>query len=199
MTMCINKNIITLVFTSMVSINLFAAILEKEEAEQAELSVLQDETILFQSIGLGIALSIAQCEGIDLCSLTVEESEIEELINTLDIRIGNLVSRQGEAEDPIGFDNIITAYISERDTYTTHLEKLKSMTSTLDLEGDLLDDSLDLGSDAADFPVESARNMELEELISDELELFEDNELEDDEELGDLEDLPDFEEPDTTP
>ena len=50
-----------LFFNSTVS----AVILNTEEAEQAELSLLQDETKVFQSIGMGIALSLARCDGID--------------------------------------------------------------------------------------------------------------------------------------
>lgn len=174
----------------LISVSVSAAILDKEEADKADLNLLQDETVLFQSIGMGIALSIAQCEGVDLCSLTVEVSEIQELINTLDYRIDSLVSKQEEAEDPVGFDKVITAYISERENYATHLEKLKSITSTLDVESDLLDESL--GREEADFPVDSARNEELLDYLND-LEAFEDDELEDDEDLDDLPDLPELE------
>jgi len=182
-------------FAVLVSVNVSAAILDKEDVAQADVSMLQDETTVFQSIGLGIALSIAQCEGIDLCSLTVEESEIQELINTLDARIDSLVLRQEEAEDPVDFDKVLTAYISERDNYTTHLEKLKSITSTLDADSSLLDDSLELGSEEPDFPVESASNEELLDYLN-ELESLDDEELVDDE---DLDDLPELEEIDSTP
>ena len=182
-------------FAILASANVSAAILDKEDVAQADVSMLQDETTVFQSIGLGIALSIAQCEGIDLCSLTVEESEIQELINTLDARIDSLVLRQEEAEDPVDFDKVLTAYISERDNYTTHLEKLKSITSTLDADSSLLDDSLEFGSEEPDFPVESASNEELLDYLN-ELESLDDEELVDDE---DLDDIPELEEIDSTP
>jgi hypothetical protein len=182
-------------FVILASANVSAAILDKDEAAQADLSMLQDETQIFQSIGMGIALSIAQCEGIDICSLTVEKDEIQELINTLDTRIDSLVLRQEEAEDPVSFDKVLTAYITERENYSTHLEKLKNITSTLDAESDLLDKSLELDEEESDFPVETAKDEELLDYVN-ELEAFEDDELEDDEEL---EDLPDFDEPDTTP
>ncbi len=186
------KNIksITFLLIVLASVNTSAAILDKNEADQADLSLLQNETVLFQSIGLGIALSIAQCEGVELCSLTVEEGEIQELINTLDQRIDSLVLKQEEAEDPVGFDKVLTAYISERESYTAHLEKLKNITSTLDDDSDLLEESLE--SEAADFPVDSAKNEELLDYLND-LEAFEDDELEDDEDLEDLPDLPELE------
>jgi len=183
------KNI-AYILLALVSISLSAAILDKDEADKADLSSLQDETVVFQSIGMGIALSIAQCEGVDLCSFTVEESEIQELINTLDARIDGLVLKQEEAEDPDGFDKVLTAYINEREHYATHLEKLKSITSTLDIDSDLLDESLE--SEAADFPVDSAKNEELQNYLND-LDAFEDDELEDDEDLEDLSDLPELE------
>ena len=63
----------------------------------------------FSLLGWGIALSLAQCEGIDLCSLTVEESEIRELLKALESRIGSLILKQEEAEDPAGIDNVLTA------------------------------------------------------------------------------------------
>ena len=185
-------------FAILVSVNVSAAILDKEDVAQADVSMLHDEATVFQSIGMGIALSIAQCEGIDLCSLTVEESEIQELINTLEARIDSLVLRQEEAEDPVDFDKVLTAYISERDNYTAHLNKLKSITSTLDAEGSLMDESLELGSEEPDFPVESASNEELLDYVN-ELEAFEDDELEDDEYLDELPDLPEPEENNSTP
>ncbi len=185
-----NLRIKIFLLSVLISTNLSAAILDKNEADQADLGLLQNETVLFQSIGLGIALSIAQCEGVDLCSLTVEEGEIQELINTLDQRIDSLVLKQEEAEDPVGFDKVLTAYISERDNYATHLEKLKNISSTLDDDSELLEESLE--SEAADFPVDSAKNEELLDYLND-LEAFEDDELEDDEDLEDLPDLPELE------
>ena len=170
-----------------VNVNVSAVILTNEEVEQADLSLLVDETKVFQSIGMGIALSLAQCEGIDLCSLTVEENEIRELLKALESRIGSLILKQEEADDPAGIDNVLTAYMNERDSYSAHLEKLQSITSTLGVDSDLLEESD--GFDP-DFPVESARNEELLDYLN-ELEAFEDEELEDDE---DLEGFPELEE-----
>jgi hypothetical protein len=62
--------------------NLQAVILNEDEAKNADLSVLQDEIVVFQSISMGITLSIAYCEQSDACSLPMEEKEIEQLINT---------------------------------------------------------------------------------------------------------------------
>lgn len=177
-------------------VNVSAAILGKDEAEQADLSLLMDETVLFQSIGMSIALSIAQCDGVDLCSFTVEEAEIQELINTLDTRIEGMVLKQEEAEDPVGFDKVLTAYIDQRENYTTHLEKLKKITDTLGVDSDLLDDLLE--SEEMDFSVESAKNEELVDYLN-VLDAFADDELEDDEDLDDLSDFPELEDINSNP
>jgi len=189
------KKVYFILFALFINANVAAVILTNEEVEQADLSLLTDETKVFQSIGMGIALSLAQCEGIDLCSLTVEESEIRELLKALDSRIGSLILKQEEAEDPAGIDNVLTAYMNERDSYNAHLEKLQSITSTLDTDSDLLEESDEI---EADFPVESARNEELLDYIN-ELEAFEDEELEDDEDLEDLPDLPELDDINSTP
>ena len=189
------KLIYLFIMTLLINVNAAAVILNKEEVEQADLSLLMDETKVFQSIGMGIALSLAQCEGLDLCSLTVEENEIKELLNTLESRVDTLVLKQEEAEDPTEFDTVLTAYMNERDIYNAHLEKLQTITSTLDTDSELLDEAQNL---EPDFPVDSARNEELLEYLND-LEAFEDEEIEDDEDLEELPDLPEFEENNSTP
>jgi hypothetical protein len=191
-----NKIIVCLLFTFS-SFAVSAAILDKKEVADADLSLLQDEAATFHSIGMGIALSIAQCDGIDLCSLTVEEDEIQELIKTLDSRIDSLVLKQEEAEDPVTFDKVLTAYINERDNYSAHLEKLRNMGTPLDDDFDLLEGAVGIEPEE-DFPVDSARNEELLDYLN-ELELFEDEEIEDDEDLDDLPDLPELEDIDSTP
>lgn len=184
------KIIFSLIFI-LTLVNVNAAILDENAAEQADLASLQNETELFQSIGMGIALSIAQCDGVELCTLTVEVNEIQELINTLDQRINNLVLKQEEAEDPVEFDKVLTAYVNQKESYTAHLEKLRTMTGAIDTEDDLFDD-FEFDSEVSDFPVESARNEELLDYLND-LDAFEDDELEDDEDLEGLPDLPELE------
>lgn len=165
-----------------------ATILTKSEMEQADLGQLNQEASIFQSISMGIALLLAQCEGIDLCILSVDEDEISELINALDLRINKLILQQEEAEDPEAVDNILTAYMNERDNFGAHLEKLKTLSSDLDENRGFLDDSLELQVEP-DFPIETARDAELLEYVND-LEFFEDEELEDDESEWDVPDLP---------
>lgn len=193
--MFINIKKLLFLVLSFISINVSAVILEKDAFENAELSELQNETVLFNSIGLGIALSLAQCEGIDSCSLTVDETELRQLITTLEDRINNLILKQEEAQDPVAFDKVLTAYVSERESYESHLNKLLNITGSTSEESDLLEDSFELESEVSDFPVDSAQNAELLDYLNElqELEAFEDEELVDDEDLGDLPDLPELE------
>ena len=165
-----------------------ATILTKSEMEQADLGQLNQEAGIFQSISMGIALLLEQCEGIDLCVSSVDKDEINELINALDLRINKLILQQEEAEDPEMVDNVLTAYMNERDNFSAHLEKLKILSSDLEEDGGFFDDSLELQAEP-DFPVETARDAELLEYVND-LEFFEDEELEDDESEWNVPDLP---------
>ena len=169
--------------------SLQAVILNEDEATNADLSVLQDEIVVFQSISMGITLSIAYCEQSDTCSLPMEEKEIEQLINTLENRITSLAARQGKIDDIIGFNKVLSLYIAERDSYTEHLEKIKIIKIKYTDA-----DSAELGVDPG-FPVEAAIDQELLDYLND-LTLFEDEEIKDDD---DLEGLPQFEEINKTP
>ena len=102
-----------------------AAILNKEEAGKAYLTMLEEEIELFKSIGMGITLSIAHCEGNDSCALPMEEREVQQLIKTLEHRIDSLAARQSEIDDIIGFNKVLSAYISLRDSYSSYVEKIQ--------------------------------------------------------------------------
>jgi len=165
-----------------------AVILNKEAFEQADINSLQQESVLFQSIGMGIAISLAKCDGVELCELTVNEKELNELINALDKRIEVLTLKQEAVDNPDEFQQVLIAYVNTRDNFGQHMDKLKTIKSDLDIEDGFLNDSQLFES--PDFPVESARNVELLEYVND-LELFKDEEITDDESEWDLPPLPD--------
>ena len=105
---------ILLFITILISTNLHSKILDKDEARQADLSTLQEEISLFQSISLGISLSLAHCDNNENCSLPMEEKEIQQLLDTIESRIDSLAKRQTEIDDIIGFNKVLSAYeISE--------------------------------------------------------------------------------------
>ena len=76
-------------------------ILSEVEAQQADTAALTAEAELFKSIGTGIALSLSQCEEQSACNPNVSKDELSHLLNTLDKRINDLVSRkeQNQGED----------------------------------------------------------------------------------------------------
>ena len=188
----INMKAFLSLFLLIVSINLPAAILDNAEAADAEINTLQAEAALFKTIGAGIALSLAQCEGIDLCTVNVEEVELKELLKVLSQRINDLTLKQEEVIDPDEFQQVLTAYVNEYDNYSSHLEKLNAIQGAIYESEDSVADEFQFEIEEADFPVESARNETLPSYL-DELEAFEDEEILDDEDLDGLPDLPELE------
>ena len=62
-------------------------VLDINQIGNADISTLLEDTKTFNTIGMGIALSIAECHGKDICQPTVDEGELGQLIETLDQRI----------------------------------------------------------------------------------------------------------------
>ncbi len=147
-------------------------VLDIDEITSSDINTLVEDTRVFNTIGLGIALSIAQCEGRDICDPTVDENEIGQLIEALDRRIEGVVSRQQDNEEDMS--NIITAYVDTREKYTDYLQKLgKIVRPEIPQEAFVEDIFADEGS-----------------MTEDEYSAFDDFEedLEDDEDLDELED-----------
>jgi hypothetical protein len=75
-------------------------ILEGIEAEQADKAALVAEANIFKSIGMGIALSLAQCEGLDQCQV-IDADEIEQLLGAFDQR-EKYLQYQDKLEEIVG-------------------------------------------------------------------------------------------------
>ncbi|MBF8270288.1 MAG: hypothetical protein HW386_1997 [Gammaproteobacteria bacterium] len=101
-------------------------ILPDDIAENAEVSVLEAEANVFNTIKKGIALSLAMCEGVEQCAPTVNRVELEQIITTLDARIGNLGQRYEQSGDT-ALEGLLVAYADARDGYTQYLEKLATI------------------------------------------------------------------------
>ena len=111
-------------------------ILAEDEASDADATRLINEASVFESIRMGIALSMAQCEGLADCYPAVNEEELKQLIQALDNRIDNLTLRQEEVEDPEGFDEILAIYVNERDNYADFMEKLGTYSKDIEAIGE---------------------------------------------------------------
>jgi hypothetical protein len=100
-------------------------VLDINEIGNADISTLLEDTKTFNTIGMGIALSIAECHGKDICEPNVDEDEIGQLIETLDQRIEGVVSRQQNNEEEL--TPVITAYVDTKEKYADYLAKLSEI------------------------------------------------------------------------
>lgn len=123
-------------------------ILKDDIAPAADAVVLMAEANLFDTISKGIALSLAQCEGIDICTPAVNRDELERIISTLDTRISSLSERREETGET-ELEAILIAYADARERYSQYIDKLATFSVAEDLsepEDVFADDEL-LGED----------------------------------------------------
>jgi hypothetical protein len=159
-------------------------ILANDEANNADTTTLANEASVFESIRMGIALAMAQCEGQAGCSPVVNEEELKQLIQALDTRIDNLTLRQEEVEDQEGFDEILAIYVNERDNYAHFMEKLGTFSKDIEAIGEEVEEESILEEEfVVEDIVDEAASEEVVD-IAEELQFFEDDDLDflDDEE-----------------
>lgn len=109
-------------------------ILAEEATAGAPVAELQAEQKLLETIGKGVSLSLAECQGVEDCEPTVNKAELQQLVKTVEKRINGLVQRQSESADA-AVDDLLIAYAIVRDTYTQQLERLGELTPE-DLAGE---------------------------------------------------------------
>lgn len=100
-------------------------ILDITELNDADATTLLEDTKKFHSIGIGIAFSIAECSGKEICEPRVVEDEIGRLIEVLDKRIEDVSFRQENSGEEL--TTVITAYVDIKDKYTDYLERLNKI------------------------------------------------------------------------
>lgn len=152
-------------------------VLNSDEIISSDINTLLEDTKVFNTIGMGIALSIAQCDGQDICDITTGENEIVQLIEALDIRIEDVISRQQHNEEELS--HIITAYVDIKEKYNGYMERLSKIVKRPEVEIPVYDIFADD-----------------EAMTEDEYAAFNDSEdeLDDDEELEEFEDDPELDE-----
>ena len=127
--------IITVQISIVISMQAFAVstdVLDLDEVTTADSDTLLADTRVFNTIGMGIALSIAECDGRDVCDPTVGETEIEQLIDALDQRIETVVTRQEDNEEELS--NIILAYVDTKEKYTDYMDRLSKIAKSAEPE-----------------------------------------------------------------
>ena len=107
-------------------------ILDKLEVERADKEAYLAETQTFQSIGMGIALSLAQCDFQTDCDPSVDKQELDTLINELDIRINKLIVKQEGGEED--YTEILTAYVDTRENYINYQQQLDEIADVTEPE-----------------------------------------------------------------
>ncbi len=120
--------VLVISFSVTFSMQVFSAsadILDINEIDNADVSAMFNDTEVFNTISMGIALSIAMCDGSEICDPTVNEDEIEQLIEALDSRIGSIVTRQQNSEEEL--TPVITAYVDAKEKYTDYLQMLSKI------------------------------------------------------------------------
>ena len=137
MVLTVKHNVIKICITgfllSLVHTPLFARILTSEEVKQADTQALLVETGVFKSIGMGIALSLANCEGVEECNPSVDQEELKQLLEALDNRISHLqgiVESEEISEEEL--NQILTAYVDEREKYLNYLDQLGTISPVED-------------------------------------------------------------------
>lgn len=114
-------------------------ILDNLEAEQADTAALNAEAGLLKSIGMSIALSLAQCEGQEECKPSVDQSEIKQLLDTINVRIDDLILRQQDGKED--YTEILTAYVDQREKYLNYQKKLEDITGPQDTGTSITEDT----------------------------------------------------------
>lgn len=101
-------------------------ILTDKTAEGADVAALKAETNSFKTLEKGIALSLAMCAGVKNCKPNVNQDELEEIIKTLDARIGSIGQRYEDSGDK-NLEGILLAYHNAKQNYSKYLDKLKTI------------------------------------------------------------------------
>lgn len=102
-------------------------ILDKVEAEQADTAAFAAEAEIFKSIGLSIALSIAQCSSQQDCKPAVDDSELDTLLDNIDDRINRLVAKQQDGKED--YTELLTAYVNEKENFQKYKDKLDALSA----------------------------------------------------------------------
>ena len=103
-----------------------SGILASTEVQEAAPDILEAEANLFKSIGMGLALALAQCEQNADCNVGVSKTELERLLKTLNDRIDSLVLRLESGDS--GIETPLLMYATQRDNYLQYQKKLAQIT-----------------------------------------------------------------------
>lgn len=140
-------------------------ILSLEAADSASIDTLQSEVSLFKNIRDGINLSLALCSGDASCQPSASGGEVEQIIQALDQRIDGLTQRQiSGGEGAAGLEDILVAYLDEREGFAGVLEQIGGESASVARED--IDES-ELFGDEAEEVMETTEAAEGAEQFND--------------------------------
>ena len=108
-------------------------ILSDDNVAGADVTALEAEAMVFDTLREGIAISVARCE-VETCVPDVNRDELELLIEKLNNRISALSGRYQESGDST-LEKVLLSYSSSRDSYNGFLDKLDILAAPAEEEG----------------------------------------------------------------
>jgi hypothetical protein len=150
-----------------------AGILSGDDAQAADPDALLAEVAVFKSIREGMTISVMQCSFDSACDASSNTKELKQLINALDQRIDGLSQRQQDDGDAAGLEDVLIAYVDERDGLSRVLKNVSSSSSAVvehideaDLFGD--EESSEPASAETEATEATEATEQLDDMFSDE-------------------------------
>ena len=102
-----------------------------EQIAFIDVGLFEEDLTLYGTIGQGIALSLAQCEEIEGCAPDVTETELDELIVGLEVRIDELERRlaEGAGRDQEQIEQLLAGYNVELENFNGYKIELEEFYS----------------------------------------------------------------------
>ena len=102
-------------------------ILSENEVDPAAGNALAGELAVFESVGQGIALSLAVCDEAGNCDPMLSEDELAKLIETLDARIDQLTAVEETSATADNYDSLLNEYRQTRQEYALYMKELRDI------------------------------------------------------------------------
>ncbi len=166
----IRRPMALLLLVFLLSSNAMAAdggILSSEDGAVADPEALLAEVAVFKGIREGLTLSFATCDITNSCNPDATDGEIQQLIAAIDQRIDGLSQRQQNSEEPAGLEDVLIAYVDERDGLSRFLEKLGSIEENRSVIGADVDDA-EIFGDTEEAAAETTENVDQFDMFADE-------------------------------
>ena len=126
-------------------------ILAPDSVDPADSGKHAGELAVFESVGQGIQLSLANCSDRSDCEPVLSEDELATLIQTLDARIEQLNAAEPESEREV--DRLINKYRQTRQQYALYMEELRDIQRDI---REMADEEVPAARPADDIQAESA-------------------------------------------